>query len=731
MLNFRILYVASLFLILAFISPLHAQPLSRDYVVEGYGITCNTAKVTADGNIVLAGTKTAGNLDHWVYAMKVNVATGDTLWSRSFRQTGKLISGVCMDELTGGDLVIGVSIQDSAVFYAAPKMMLLDLHADGSVNWTKCYLAPYPFSSLSVTVVKQLPFNNFMVCGTTSDSAGILIQKMNSNGDTLFSRGVLVDGTQTLSGASVSDLVATGDGFVFSGQAEFSNDGINLLLFKTDTTGNVQWLKSDFLNFSVTLYAGGFTRIVLNADSTMVVAINNQATLLLKIDQLGHPAWLKHVSDTSIIYGEPSMVTLSKAPDGGFFIGGTADGHQNGNVTTRLPPGNFAGKQSIIKTDANAFPVWGKKYSAEKNFNTAAFTAVLADSSLVAAGTIYDTLLPSAVPARQHFYFMHLDQAGTSAADICGLDTVMHLTSQVIPYTLYDKPFHFHNGGYYLADTLSSDAEHPATHITDLVPMVTISSSPALLCAGATASISAAGINAGTSANYNFMVNGVTQQNGPASTYATSTLSNGDNVYCVMTSNAACLASDSTQSNPLTLQIWPTADPTVTITASPGTVVGPGVPVTFTATVTNGGPAPTYAWQKNSVYTGPNAPNYTTYFMSSGSYVTCTVTSSACAAHPVSTSNQLSVSVTTGVDQLQTPAVFSFAPNPARDYVIIKRATAGDASLMIRDVEGRKRISRVIHTKEEKIDISLLTPGTYFVELESTQGRSTVELIKN
>jgi uncharacterized protein (TIGR02145 family) len=64
----------------------------------------------------------------------------------------------------------------------------------------------------------------------------------------------------------------------------------------------------------------------------------------------------------------------------------------------------------------------------------------------------------------------------------------------------------------------------------------------------------------------------------------------------------------------------------ITISASTNPVCA-GLPVTFTATPTNGGTAPTFQWQVNGANTGLNSPVFT-YTPNHNDSVTCTLTSS-------------------------------------------------------------------------------------------------------
>jgi hypothetical protein len=79
-----------------------------------------------------------------------------------------------------------------------------------------------------------------------------------------------------------------------------------------------------------------------------------------------------------------------------------------------------------------------------------------------------------------------------------------------------------------------------------------------------------------------------------------------------------------------------------------------GTSVTFTATPTNGGTNPSYQWQLNGTNVGTNSPTYTNPNLSSGSVVTCIMTSNQSGAtNNPATSN----AITTTVNSSVTPSV--------------------------------------------------------------------------
>lgn len=97
----------------------------------------------------------------------------------------------------------------------------------------------------------------------------------------------------------------------------------------------------------------------------------------------------------------------------------------------------------------------------------------------------------------------------------------------------------------------------------------------------------------------------------------------------------------------LNLTVNPTVVPTINITATPGTSVPVGTPVTFTATITNGGISPVFQWRRNGVNEGPNSASYTVFSINSGDVFTCVLVSDApCADPDTATSNPLAITVT-------------------------------------------------------------------------------------
>ncbi len=192
--------------------------------------------------------------------------------------------------------------------------------------------------------------------------------------------------------------------------------------------------------------------------------------------------------------------------------------------------------------------------------------------------------------------------------------------------------------------------------IANVTPSVAIAlttgSNPA--CAGSIFIFTATPTNGGTTPSYQWKVDGANAGTNSA-TFTTSSLTNGQVVTCVMTSNAICLSSATATSNAITISIIANVTPAVAIALTTGSNPGcAGSSLTFTATPTNGGTTPSYQWKVDGSNAGTNSATFTTSSLTNGQVVTCVLTSNAvCVSSATATSNSITISITANV----TPSV--------------------------------------------------------------------------
>lgn len=170
---------------------------------------------------------------------------------------------------------------------------------------------------------------------------------------------------------------------------------------------------------------------------------------------------------------------------------------------------------------------------------------------------------------------------------------------------------------------------------------ISISASPNPSCPALQVTYTATPTNGGSAPQYLWKVNGV--NTGANSSVLIIIPNNGDQITCQLTSNAGCvLGGNVVQSNVITMVVGGPFQPSVSIAASTNPYCQGG-PVTFTATPTNGGTAPTYQWKVNCNVVGTNSSTYT-YNPANGDFVTCRMTSNlSCASPTHATSNGITM----------------------------------------------------------------------------------------
>ncbi len=157
------------------------------------------------------------------------------------------------------------------------------------------------------------------------------------------------------------------------------------------------------------------------------------------------------------------------------------------------------------------------------------------------------------------------------------------------------------------------------------------------ICGGIPIEFTATGINAGSSPNYKFRVNGVVVQNSASNIFTISTLADGDVVDCILNSNiASCAPGNPDTSNVQVVNIE-AQTASVALSFSPNPACAGGQ-VTYTATATNGGGAPTFTFYVNGVLQGSSGNTFQ-YIPSQGDSVSVEMSSSLPCAQPNPASN--------------------------------------------------------------------------------------------
>ena len=182
--------------------------------------------------------------------------------------------------------------------------------------------------------------------------------------------------------------------------------------------------------------------------------------------------------------------------------------------------------------------------------------------------------------------------------------------------------------------------------VNKVTPQITIAASATTICTGTSVTFTATPNNGGNAPTYQWFKNGVSVQNSSSPTYTVNTLNNGDSIYCILTSNAPCIANAGATSNSIKISIS-TPTPTITVAATSSAICA-GNSATFTATAANGGNTPVYQWQINSSNVGTNSNTFSSNTLNNKDTVTCILTSSlTCVTTPTANSNKVVMTVNT------------------------------------------------------------------------------------
>jgi hypothetical protein len=267
----------------------------------------------------------------------------------------------------------------------------------------------------------------------------------------------------------------------------------------------------------------------------------------------------------------------------------------------------------------------------------------------------------------------------------------------------------------------------------NVTPSVVVNASSQNICSGASVVFTATPTNGGSTPAYQWKKNGI-NVGGNSNTYNINSLTNGDIVSVVMTSNAACVSSATANSNNITITVNTGVVPGIAIFGQ--TNLTQGQATLITGGVVNQGSSPTYVWQDSTqthtwqAILGATASslNYTPAV--TGTKIRCILTSNASCANPLSvTSNALSLTVNTVTAIDPVPASrygIRLYPNPVSSSFIIDSLRLSDRwqSLHISSINGKHRIlSRSIANQTKvNIDVTILPAGLYLVIMNKKSG---------
>ena len=301
-------------------------------------------------------------------------------------------------------------------------------------------------------------------------------------------------------------------------------------------------------------------------------------------------------------------------------------------------------------------------------------------------------------------------------------------------------------GNYYVNDTLQGcpsllqtdivvvNATTPVSANITATPGYTYGAAADTLCLGTMVNFAASAVNGGSSPSYQWYAGGIPVVGAISNTWASATLTNGELVYCSISSSELCPSPVHAPSNTILMNMIDNA-PLVYITASPGAHVSPGTTVTFTSSVYNGGTSPSYQWFKNGLpIAGANADVYTLTSVNAPDTIYLQVKSNMQCPLPdsIGNSNVLIAESNVGVTQVSALLTdIDLYPNPNGGAFAIRGTVAGNSLVtysvtnILSQVITTGSITPINNQLEKTIGLGDISDGIYLLHL-SQNGQSKV-----
>lgn len=359
----------------------------------------------------------------------------------------------------------------------------------------------------------------------------------------------------------------------------------------------------------------------------------------------------------------------------------------SGTSSTARP--YFGFELSLVKatgagsTSAVQAGTWGTMPSGAKSVTSSTKIMVEQNTRIAASNGMYTISIPWTAPA-----------AGTGSVKIYGLINGVDGTGG----TGGDGAQAATNNGL----TITEAAAGTLTASASIA--LTSGSNPS--CAGSSLTFTATPTNGGSTPTYQWTVNG-TNVGSNSATFTTSTLSSGDVVKCVMTSNLSGVAGSPATSNGITVTINTPAVPTVSqagyvLSASAGS---------------------SYQWYLNgTAISGATSATYTA--TQTGDYSVAVTYAGGCSATSAATTVTVS-----GISNVGSNLGVKLYPIPNNGSFVIASENMHGAEVVITDMYGNKVGSRKISSDRENISDLSLSPAIYLVSITHEGKTQTLKML--
>jgi hypothetical protein len=222
---------------------------SKKYTGSSLGEYGNTILQTSDGGYLIASDFNDNVNSSFDYFLTKIDGNGITQWSKNFYNPNYRASELGTKQTIDGGF-ISVGAYESSGGQGQKEILIIKTDALGTLLWSETIGGTGDDAGYSII---QLASGEYVISGTTTSSGAgmkdIFLLKINAFGNMIWSKtfgGIADDYANTIE--------ATSDGgYIIGGSTESFGNGSDILLIKTDATGNILWSKT----YGGTGYEGG------------------------------------------------------------------------------------------------------------------------------------------------------------------------------------------------------------------------------------------------------------------------------------------------------------------------------------------------------------------------------------------------------------------------------------------------------------------------------------------
>jgi hypothetical protein len=339
----------------------YAQQFQRLYGGPSQEISLVALPAPTGGIYFLGATTSAGSGSADPSLMKLD-DDGQVLWARTIGEAYYDVAGAMTIAADGGLVCAGSTKSFNG--NAPDDLYFFKVDSMGGMVWSKTFSA----GELDVaTAVLTTADGGFAITGFTiiNTVRHVLLIRTDANGDTLFTRVYVGAGHEQ----GVEFFETADGGFVITGKTFPQLPGeSDIFLMRTDALGNVLWAKS----YGESLWdeGAGIIRLAdgnfLLSGSTISFGQGDFDVLLMKTDSSGNILWGK-------TYGGPKIdasYTARENSDGSIVVSGYTNSLGYGHNLRMINPEKLQGRDRgddstnvfLMKVNADGDTVWTRTY---------------------------------------------------------------------------------------------------------------------------------------------------------------------------------------------------------------------------------------------------------------------------------------------------------------------------------------------------------------------------------